>query len=137
MGKMIRENPEALAALYTDIANQTIRELPQGWMRVVIGLAIDNKGYETFLVYYSMDRGESFRDFIAESFDFDEPAEGLFEAKELCQKLHELCKRYGDDWRQFALTVDCNGSFTADFNYEPMETFSNLHLRVWRGRYLH
>ena len=136
MGKSIRENPEALAALYTDIANQTIRELPQGWTRVAIGLAIDDKGFETFLVYYSLDQGRSYRDFIAESFDYDEPAEGLFEAKELCQQLHELCKRYGDNWRQFALVVDCNGDFTADFNYEPMETFSSLHLRVWRGRYL-
>lgn len=136
MGRAIRENPEALLELYTEIANWTTGELPRDWTNVGIGFAIDSREFETFLVYYSTDQGKTYRDFVEESFDFDDPAEGLFEAKELCQKLHALCKKHGDSWSQFALVVNRQGDFQADFSYEPIETFTKLHLQLWRGRYL-
>ena len=136
MGRSIRENKEEMAAMYTDIANNVVGELPQNWTKVAVSFAIENQEFETFLVYYSEDHGKTYRNFVEEAFEFDEPAEGLFEAQESCQKLHALCKRHGDNWTQFTLVVDRQGDFTADFTYEPIETFTRLHLQVWRGRYL-
>lgn len=136
MGKTIRENKEKMEELFAYIANQTAGELPENWTALGIGFAIDIQGFETFLVYYSDDHGRTYRDFMEESFEYDEPAVGLFEAKEACQKLHELCKSHGDNWTQLALVLNKQGDFTADFSYEPIESFSRLHLQLWRGRYL-
>ena len=136
MGKNIRENNEKMEVLFTRIASQTAGELPENWTNLGIGFAIDTRGFETFLVYYSDDQGKTYRDFMEESFEYDEPAVGLFDAKESCQELHKLCKSHGDNWTQFALVLNNQGNFAADFSYEPIELFSRLHLQLWRGRYL-
>lgn len=136
MGTMIREDKQRMSELYTQIANEIASELPGGWTNMGVCFAVDQNGFETFLVYYSSDCGRTYRDFMEESFEADEPAIGLFEAKESCQKLRELCVKSGDRWTQLALCVNALGEFTADYNYDPIETFTPLMLRLWRGRYL-
>ena len=136
MGSMIRENKQQMSDLYTKIANQIAGELPKDWTNMSVGFLVDESGFDTYLIYYSTDCGKSYRDFMEEVFDMDEPAEGVFEAKETCLELREVCKKSRDVWTGFALRVNRLGEFSADFSYEPIESFTPMQLRFWRGRYL-
>ena len=130
---MFHHNPEAL---YQRLAGQVAGELPGGWTDFAVGYLLDTAREATFLVYYSRDGRRTWSDRVAEAFDEEIPAEGLFDAQETCEDLYDLCAASGDRFTVFTMQVDAEGHFRADFEYDSFEEFSKMMLDLWKDRYL-
>ncbi len=132
----IKENREKMSELYTRMANQTAAELADGWTNFCIGYIVDEKGQETQLVFASYDEGKTWKDYMAEAFCSDRIMKGIFDCKETCQELREVCAAVGDKWTAFTLLIDAKGGFSAKFDYDPMPDFSSTQREMWIGEYL-
>ncbi len=132
----IKEDKQKLSQLYTALANQVISELPKGWSNLCLGYFADTSDRENMLIYVSEDEGKSWRDFMDDVFDSDEVMFGIFDAKDTCREIRELCSRMGDKWTRFTFTVNRLGEFSADFKYEEYDEISDYYKKMWLGDYL-
>lgn len=131
--KLLRQE---MSRLYTQAANQLASELPRGWSHICLGFFVDENENETMLVYYSMDDGKSWQDFMEYVMEADEIVKGAFDCKETCQKLWRLCKVNGSKWSIFTLLVNAQGGFEVNYDYDRLEKFTIAVKKMWRGQYL-
>ncbi len=127
---------QEMSRLYTDAANQLVKEFPQGWTHFCLGFFVDEEEHETMLVYLSMDDGKTWRDFMEDVANADYIMKGAFECKETCQKLWRLCKAHNSRWSVFTLLVNAQGGFSAEYDYESFPHFNLGYKQMWRGKYL-
>ena len=132
----IKENKAALAALYNRIGNHLAAELPNGWTHVCLGFFVDKHGHEEMLIYTTQDEGKQWYDFMDVVFASDDIMVGVFDCKERCQELYELCAKAGDKWSNFTLIIDAEGRFKAEYSYDPLEKMSPVINAMWIGEYL-
>ena len=132
----IKEDKKQLSQLYTTIANQLISELPENWTNFCLGFFVDTVGREDMLIYISDDEGNTWHDFMDDVFDADEIMIGVFDCKETCQELRQLCARFGDKWTRFTLIVNRLGEFSADYKYEEYDEVTEYYKKMWLGDYI-
>lgn len=132
----IKENKSALEALYSQIGNQLVAELPDGWTHVCLGFFVDKQGQEEMLIYTSQDDGRHWHDFMDDVFESEEIMVGVFDCKDSCQELYALCTKVGDRWSNFTMIIETEGHFRVDYSYDPIEKITPLVKSTWIGEYM-
>lgn len=132
----IKEDRKELARLYSLIGNHLAAELPEGWTHVCLGFFVDKRGHEEMLIFVSRDAGNHWHDFMDDVFAADAIMEGVFDCKECCQALHELCTKTGDKWTSFTLIMDAEGHFRAEYSYDECDRITPAVKAMWMGEYL-
>jgi len=132
----VKENKQKLSELYNRMANQLAAELPDGWTHFCLGYCVSTSGEDDMMIFVTDDGGENWRDFMDDVFEADDIMFGVFDCKESCQELYELCKKVGDRWSHFTLMVDDTGHFDATFKYEPFDEMNPILKSMWIGEYL-
>lgn len=132
----IKENRNALAQLYNRIGNCLAAELTEGWTHVCLGFFVDKSGHEDMLIFVSDDDGNAWQDFMDNVFAADDIMVGIFDCKECCQELYDLCAKAGDKWASFTLMMDAEGHFKAEFNYDSFDKLTPVIKAMWMGEYL-
>ncbi len=132
----IKENKNKLMALYNRMGDCLAAELPKDWTHACLGFFVDKHGRESMLIYATKDGGSNWIDLMETAFESDEIMFGVFDCKECCQELYQLCAKVGDKWSRFTLTMDASGRFNADFNYDAFEKLTPILKRMWMGEYL-
>lgn len=132
----VKENKNALAQLYNRIGNCLAAELPEGWTHVCLGFFVDKSAHEEMLIFVSDDDGNAWHDFMDDVFAADDIMVGIFDCKEFCQELYELCAKAGDKWASFTLMMDAEGHFKAEFSYDSFDKLTPVIKAMWMGEYL-
>lgn len=132
----IKENQAAMGELYSRIGNCLAADLPEGWQRVCLGYFVGKDGQDEMLIYVSMSEDGEWRDFMEDVFASDDIMFGVFDCKDVCQELYQLCAKVGDRFASFTFRMDAGGSFDADFSYDAFDKLEPIHRRMWMGEYL-
>lgn len=131
--RMREHYKEKMYMCFHKIANAALQDVQDNWTDLCIGYLYDARENEEFLLFVSKDEGKHWDNLVDEAFSTEEVYEGIFNCKEACEKLRQLCWKSGERWSSFSLRVLSDGRFDANFSYDDLPKVTRYSIQVWRG----
>lgn len=133
----IRENKEKMQQLLQKIGQCAYSAAPEDWFKLVVGYFLageDKNAHQQFLIG-SLEE-DDYIDIMEASWNCDDYDDVIPDLADLCGELHELCAKAGDDWQSMTFVLEANGSFNADYSYDPIDTYDSRFILNWQAKYL-
>lgn len=133
----IHADPKKLDALFQKLADTLSEVLPTFWTRVVAGYFIESgTGFTHQQIFFTGVAQEDWLDLVELAFRSDEYDDAVLTAGDVFGEVHRLCAWSGDNWTGMTFTLDRDGSFCADYSYEPLTDYGRSFILQWQSRYL-
>ena len=130
------ELKQEMARIYHQIAGQLLPELPEGWTKLCLGFFMDENKNDTMQIFVAKDDKE-WHDFMEDVFASDDIMKGVFDCKDSCLELWDICEQHDSKWSSFTFVVDPEGKFNAYYNYEDLSQFNLDIKKQWLEKYTH
>ena len=108
----------------SDIAKCLINYLPSAWIKVIFHGEFDKTHYAFYYYVKTKDK-------YTQCFNMEAMGISRDDVRKCFSEIYDMCKDIDKEWNSFDLTINNDGKFKAEYNYD-----NDLQLDEWKSKYL-